>query len=131
MTIGPIRRDGATAAFLDAAAAGTFLLRRCRPSGHWAGPQEQRCSACGSTELVWEPASGRARLVSFSVAQGPPGVDGVRPQTVVGIGELEEGPWWWTQIVDAEVDTLAIGDELVADFAGAEGYETVPVFRLA
>ncbi len=67
MSVGPVGRNGATEEFFDGTAAGEFLLRRCRPHGHLSRPQAHQCCECGSTELTWIPASGRARLVSWVV----------------------------------------------------------------
>jgi uncharacterized protein len=129
--MGAVQRDGNTAAFLDGTARGEFLLRRCRRCGTVGGPQEAQCGQCGSTETQWFPASGDARVVSWSVVhgKGPDGTSG--PQAVIVVGELTEGPWWWTQILDAEPAQMATGRRLRVGFEPAVGGEYLPVFRLA
>jgi uncharacterized OB-fold protein len=128
-----VARDDNTAAFFDGTAGGQFLLRRCEPDGHLSRPQAPQCSTCGTTNLVWSPASGGARLVSWAVIparrsalEGTPG-----PPTVVAIAELDEGLWWWSQIVDADPDALAEGQRLRIRFETPDGAEAVPVFGLA
>ncbi len=127
MSVGPVGRNGATEEFFDGTAAGEFLLRRCQPHGHLSRPQARQCGACGSTELTWIPASGRARLVSWVVI---PARDREGEQ-LPAIGELEEGPWWWSKLVGADPDSLVEGMPLRLVYERAEGGEAVPVFVLA
>jgi len=134
MSVGPVARDDATAEFFDAAAAGRFLLRRC-PSGHVSEPTAVQCPVCAATDLASVPAGGGATLVSWAVSWSRP-VTGAEPRrTILVIGELDEGPWWWTQLAgcpDPETAALAPGLRLRIGFerAGAE-HEAVPVFMLA
>jgi uncharacterized OB-fold protein len=130
---GVVARDDNTAAFFDGTASGQFLLRRCEPDGHLSRPQARQCSTCGTTNLHWSPASGRARLVSWAVIparRSAPG-DTPVPPTVVAIAELDEGLWWWSQIVDTDPDALAEGQRLQIRFEAPDGGEAVPVFGLA
>jgi hypothetical protein len=133
VTVGLVGRDETTAAFFDGTAAGQFLIRRCSPAGHASRPQVRQCSTCGSTELRWEPASGQARLVSWAVVPGRRGGedDAPGPPTVVAVAELDEGPWWWSQIVGADPASLVEGQRLRIGFERAEGGEVVPVFEVA
>jgi uncharacterized OB-fold protein len=127
MSVGPVDRDEATAEFFDAAARGVFLLRRC-PAGHWSEPPAAQCTTCGSTALRWEAAAGGATLVSWAVtwAAAEPGPE--LAATVLVIAELDEGPWWWSQLTAADPAGLAVGDRLVISFAAEAGHEPVPVF---
>jgi hypothetical protein len=127
-----VARDERTAEFLDAAAAGQFLLRRCDVCQAISAPPARQCGQCGSTELSWQPAAGGASVVSWAVAHAKPAPDGtVATQTIV-IAQLDEGPWWWSQLVDAAPDAVATGTRLRIDFQRAgEESEYVPVFRLA
>jgi uncharacterized OB-fold protein len=130
---GPVARDENTAAFFDGTASGQFLLRRCDPDGHLSRPQARQCSTCGTTNLVWSPASGGARLVSWALipARRSAPEDSLEAPTVVAVAELDEGPWWWSQIVDADPDTLAEGQRLRIRFQAPDGGEAVPVFSVA
>ena len=131
MSVGPVQRDQATAEFFDGAAAGQFLLRRC-PSGHFSEPQAAQCTACASTELAYAAASGGATLVSWAVVAGR-GADGgkARP-TVLVIAEFDEGPWWWSQLEDADPGALAVGQRLTVAFRRPDSeHEPVPLFVLA
>ena len=125
-SLGSVRRDGNTAPFLDATARGEFLLRRCTSCQHIGGPQEALCPACGSSETGWVPAAGGAKVVSWSVVHARHA-----PPTITVIAEFDEGPWWWSQLVDADPDALSTGRRLRVGFEEADGGETLPVFRLA
>ena len=128
----PVARNEATAAFFDGTGRSAFLLMRCRPHRHWNRPQAERCAECGSPDLETAPASGRARLVSWAVVHARPGAGGAtEPPAVPAIVELEEGPWWWTQIVDADPASLRDGQSLVVRYERPEGSEAVPVFSPA
>ncbi len=126
MTVGPVGRNEASAAFFDGTSNGEFLLRRCTPHGHRSRPQAYQCSECESTDLSWVPASGRARLVSWVIIPARGG-DGDPPQIPV-IAELDEGPWWWSKLVGADPDRLAEGLSLRVTYEQADGGEAVPVF---
>jgi uncharacterized protein len=125
MTVGPVARDEATAAFFDGTAAGKFLLRRC-PDGHYSEPSAALCTTCAVPELRWEPAAGGAILVSWAVTWGKPAEEGPPLRTILVIAELDEGPWWWSQLADPTSEP-AVGQRLQIGFRPADG-EAVPVF---
>lgn len=118
MTIPAVARDDATEEFFDATAAGVYLIRRCEPHGHASKPQAVQCSVCRSQELRWEPASGRARLVSWAV---------LPTSSVVAIAELEEGPWMWAALVCGDAGNLHEGMGLRIGFERPAGSEAIPV----
>ncbi|HXP20266.1 MAG TPA: OB-fold domain-containing protein [Streptosporangiaceae bacterium] len=131
MAVGPVRRDDDTAEFFDAATDGVFLIRRCGQCSAAAEPQAKTCPSCGSADLRSEEASGGARVVSWSVVHGRQTVDGPPIRTVVVVAELDEGPWWWSQLADADPDTVHVGQRLRICFERSGEHEPVPVFRLA
>ena len=129
MTVGPVTRDAATAEFFDGTAAGQFLLRHCTDCGALSPPQAAQCERCCSTALDWRPASGDAILVSWTVAHGRPDASGTASRTILGIAELAEGPWWWSQIADADPAQLRVGTPLRIIFRRYDAqHEAVPVF---
>jgi len=126
MTVGPVDRDDATAEFFDGTAAGRLLLRRCE-HGHHSEPAVTHCTTCGSRSLEWSPAAGGASLVSWAVSWSKED-----EPTVLVIAELDEGPWWWSQLIAADPAALVVGARLRIAFARPEeGHEAVPVFELA
>jgi uncharacterized protein len=131
MTVGAVVRDERTAAFFDGTAAGQFLLRRCARCQAWLTPLAVQCGPCGSATLTWAPAAGGAKVVSWAVPHTRPDADGRTETTVIAVVELDEGPWWWTQIADAAPDAVTAGARLQVDFQRAsDESEYVPVFRL-
>jgi uncharacterized OB-fold protein len=70
-------------------------------------------------------------VVSWSVVhqRGPDGT--TAPSCIDVIAQFDEGPWWWSQVVDADSTDLRFGQPLEVAFLPAEGGEVLPVFRLA
>jgi uncharacterized protein len=131
MTMTRVVRDDSTAAFFDGTAQGEFLLRRCLAFGHLSAPSAQQCGVCGQTELDSVPAGGGATLVSWAVVHGRPSPDLPAPPTeVVAIAELDEGPWWWSTLLDAEPSQLHIGDRVRIVFVTPADSEAIPAYRL-
>jgi uncharacterized OB-fold protein len=132
MTVGPASRDAATAEFFDGTAAGQFLLRHCTACDSLSTPPAAQCEACCSTALDWRPASGDAILISWSVVHGKPDAAGTAGRTIVAIAELAEGPWWWSQVIDADPAQLRVGTPLRISFQRHDPrHEAVPVFTPA
>ena len=130
--VGPVVRDQATAAFFDGTAAGEFRLRHCADCGRLSAPQVQQCEHCGSTTLDWQPAAGGASIISWTVTHSKPADDGSTRTAVLAIAQLDEGPWWWSQIVGVDPAALTVGARLTIEFERAgPDFEAVPVFRLA
>jgi uncharacterized OB-fold protein len=125
MSVGPVARDAATAEFFDAAAAGRFLLRHCPACGALSAPQAAQCERCAATGLGWRDAAGDATLVSWTVSHGAPGSVPV----ILCIGELAEGPWWWSRIENAGPEELTVGAPLRIEYRRHDpGSEAIPVF---
>ena len=109
------------APFYAAAAEGRFLIRRCTAcrKPHWY--PRAVCPFCfGATE--WEGASGRGTLYSFSPMRR------ADPPYTVAYVTLAEGPVMMTNIVQCDVDTLRIGQDMRLVFVPSEGGPPVPCF---
>ncbi|MER5503952.1 OB-fold domain-containing protein [Streptomyces sp. NPDC002766] len=125
---GPARHDlpeadAFTRAYWDAAAGGRLLIRRCGACGRAHHYPREFCPYCWSEDVVWERASGRALLYTWSVVHRndlPP--FGERTPYVAAVVDLAEGPRMMTEVVGCEEP--AAGLELEATFR-----EGVPVFR--
>ncbi|MFF3876752.1 Zn-ribbon domain-containing OB-fold protein [Streptomyces sp. NPDC001978] len=133
MVNGPISRDSASADFFDGTRVGRFLLRRRRSTGEYLDARSVP-PPCDETDWEHVPARRGGRVVSWATVHGRR-VDGHEPDcTVVGIVELDEGPWWWCQLVgtDPESDLADLRVEVEFVSSGPEPeHETVPVFRPA
>lgn len=118
--------DSANAPFWQAAGEGVLLIKRCKACGeaHWY--PRPFCPHCGSGEVGWEPASGGGSIYSFTVTRkvGP-------VPYVLAYVTLDEGVTMLTNVVDAEMEALHIGQRVRVTFRQAEGGGAVPMFRPA
>lgn len=135
--------DAFTAPYWRAAADGRLLLRRCCAEECGVAHHYPRefCPRCWSEDVVWEEASGRAQLYTWSVVHRnalPPFHE--RTPYVAAVVELAEGPRMMTEIVDCAHGALSVGMELRVAFRAAQadgsggadsGEIAVPVFRPA
>jgi uncharacterized OB-fold protein len=118
-----------TQPFWEAAADGRLAVQRCGSCATHVFYPRIACPACGSRDLTWVEASGRATLLSYVINHLPaPGFEAVGPH-VIAIVRLEEGPTMMTNIVGVEPspDHLAIDMPLQVAFEHRHG-QTVPVF---
>jgi uncharacterized OB-fold protein len=74
-------------------ARGELLVQACGSCGKWRMPPRPMCPACRSTEVRWEPTSGRGRIWSFIVPHPPllPAYSEVAPYNAIVV-ELDEDP---------------------------------------
>jgi uncharacterized OB-fold protein len=112
--------------YWEAAARGRLLLRRCRSCGRAHHHPREFCPYCWSEDVVWEEASGRATLYTWSVVHRND-LPGFRERTpyVVAVVDLAEGPRTATEVVGCAPGRLRAGAELEVDFR-----EGAPVFKL-
>ncbi|MGO4330301.1 Zn-ribbon domain-containing OB-fold protein [Cupriavidus sp. 2TAF22] len=108
--------------FWEAAREGRLLVRHCKSCGkpHWY--PRTLCPFCmGDTE--WKQASGRGTIYSFSVTRRA----GPTPFCIAYV-KLEEGVTMMTHIVDCDLDTVRIGQEVKLTFTPTEDGPPVPTF---
>jgi uncharacterized OB-fold protein len=120
VSVGPVERDGRSAPFFDGTAAGAFLLRSYAACGAVSEPQALLRQACGSADLGWLPTGGGAAVVNWTVIHSKPSEDGTSDRMVLVIAELDEGPWWWSQVVDVDPQAMSEGMRLRLDFERAD-----------
>ncbi|WP_219822126.1 Zn-ribbon domain-containing OB-fold protein [Streptomyces sp. Ru62] len=129
--MGPVVRDRDSAEFFDGTRRGVFLLRHSR-TGEYLDPTTVPALS-EETGLTSVAASGTGRIVTWATVHG--GGDGRAPvRTVVGIVELDEGPWWWSRIVGVDPDEDLSDLRVEVDFVASgpdPRHEAVPVFRPA
>jgi uncharacterized OB-fold protein len=108
-----------TRPFFEAAARGELALPRCTGCGRFQWVPPERCRACGSGRLAWEPTSGRATLFSFAVVRRAL-LREFAPLVpfATGIATLAEDPALRlvTRFVDCAPEELRIGMPLRAVF---------------
>ena len=100
------------------------MIRRCKACGeaHWY--PRPFCPHCASEDTDWVPANGSGAIYSFTVTRkaGP-------VPYVIAYVTLDEGVTLLTNLVDAEIESLHIGQRVRVTFRQAEGGGAVPVFR--
>ncbi|WP_373083161.1 Zn-ribbon domain-containing OB-fold protein [Zhongshania sp.] len=120
--------DPADLPFWDGCEVGQFMLHRCNvcQRAYWPA---SRCIEHGDESMVWVAASGRGTLHTYTImhrAYIPSMKDKV--PFVVGVVELEEGPFYHSNIIDCDHDSLRVGMKLMAKMALHESGLTVPMF---
>ena len=128
MAIMPVRRDAATTTFFDGTARGELLLLRDEQTGELLDPRTD--TSFDRDRFVPVAASGRGTVVSWSVPHTrlP---DGSATQSIVGIVQLDEGPWWWAEIRGFTADESLDGASVVVGFersGDGEDDEVIPFF---
>ncbi|WP_349604828.1 OB-fold domain-containing protein [Cupriavidus sp. DF5525] len=111
--------------FWAAAREGRLLVRHCDSCGkpHWY--PRTLCPFClGTTH--WKQASGRGTIYSYSVTRRA----GPMPFCMAYV-KLDEGVTMMTQIVDCDLDTVRIGQQVLLRFAPSDGGAPLPTFTLA
>ena len=116
--------DSANAPFWQAAREGVLLIKRCNAcnEAHWY--PRPFCPHCGSDATESVPASGAGTIYSYTITRkaGP-------VPYVLAYVTLDEGVAMLTNIVDAEMESLRIGQRVGVAFRPAEGGGAVPVFK--
>lgn len=95
--------DPDTAEFWEAARAGTLMIGRCQDCGEAHYYPRHICPHCGSGKVTFEAASGDGVIYSYSVMRRAP-----IPYAIAYV-TLAEGPVMMTNIVDCDLDNLAVG----------------------
>jgi uncharacterized OB-fold protein len=82
-----------SAEFWAGCARGELLVQACAACGARRMPPRPMCPVCRSTEVRWEPTSGRGTIWSFIVPHPPllPAYSKVAPYNVIVVA-LEEDP---------------------------------------
>jgi uncharacterized OB-fold protein len=115
--------DPVTEAYWNAAKEGVLRIRRCTACGQVHFYPRPQCPFClGDTE--WVDASGRGTIYSVSITRraGPIAY-------AIAYVALEEGVTMLTNIVDCDLDMLAIGQPVQVTFKPAEGGWMIPMFK--
>ncbi len=113
-----------TAEFWKAAGEGRFLLRRCTAchETHWY--PRAICPFClGDT--AWEETAGTGTIYSWTVMRRAP-----EPYAMAFV-TLDAGPTMLADLVDVDLDGLAIGHTVRLVWSPTDGGPPVPSFTLS
>jgi uncharacterized protein len=89
----PDLREPTAAGFWEGTARGELLVQACGSCGAWRMPPRPMCPVCRSTEVRWEPTSGRGTIWSFCVPHPPllPAYSALAPYNVIVVA-ADENP---------------------------------------
>ena len=112
-----------TEAYWAAAKAGKLLLKKCNGCGETHYYPRAICPHCMSGDTAWFEASGKGRIYTFSVMRR------AKIPYVIAYVTLDEGVTMMSNIVDCDVDSVAIGQHVEVTFRATDGDQALPVFR--
>ena len=121
-----------TQPFWDGCAAGELRIQRCTDCGKPYFYPRPVCPDCGSANVEWFTASGRATLYSYVINhRAAPGFADDGPYAIAVV-QLEEGPRMMTNILGlpATPEALELDMPLQVTFE-ARGNVSLPQFRPA
>ena len=92
-------------------------MPRCRTCDQVFFYPREDCPRCLSNDLEWVTVSGRGRLHSFTVVRQPanPAFIGDVPYIYATV-QLDEGPRMISNVVECDIDDVAVDMPLVAVF---------------
>jgi uncharacterized protein len=114
-----------TKGYWDAAAQGRLVVKKCLACGKVHHYPRSLCPYCFSDNTDWQQASGRGTIYSYSVMRRTP-----VPYAIAYV-TLEEGVTMMTNIVDCDLDAIAIGQSVRLVFKPSDGGPPVPCFTPA
>jgi uncharacterized OB-fold protein len=124
--------DELTRPFWEAARKGQLVIQRCQESGRWFHPPRPLCTCCVSSDLAFEPVSGRGTVYTFVVMRDRRvrGFQDRVPYVNVWV-ELEEQPFLTVvaNLVDAEPKEARIGMPVEVTFERLTEDVALPQFR--
>jgi uncharacterized OB-fold protein len=112
-----------TQTYWDAIDQQRLLVKACRACGQAHYTPRDHCPHCFSADTHWLPASGRAVVYSWSVANR------ADPPYVVAYVQLAEGPMMLTNIVGCEPADVCIGQSVQVTFQPDAQGRTRPYFQ--
>ena len=114
-----------TAVYWESAKNGKLLVKTCNACGKLHYYPRTICPHCLSSDTDWVEASGKGTIYTYSVMR--------RTETpyVIAYVTLEEGVTMLSNIVECDVDGVAVGQTVEVVFRDTEGGHSLPVFRPA
>ena len=125
-----ITTDDWTEPFWNAAKENRLVAPRCGECGTYRFPPTPFCPECQSQNTEWPELPDTAKVFSFSIVRGLPGMTDLTIVAAVVEFEGINNVHVVTDVIDAVAEDVEIGSELSVDFIDiADGWK-LPVFRL-
>jgi uncharacterized OB-fold protein len=121
-----------TRPFWEAAKRHELVMPRCKTCDHLFFYPRSECPRCFSDNIEWVPVSGRGRLYSFTIVNQPanPAFRDDAPHAYAVV-QLDEGPRLVSNIVECDLEALAVDMPLVAVFDDVTPEWTLVKFKPA
>jgi uncharacterized protein len=121
-----------TKPYWEGCKAHQLKIQRCAECGHHQFYPRIYCTKCMSDRVEWVEASGRAKVLSYTIVHRPvsPAFKEEIPY-VVALVTLDEGPTMMTNLVRYAPNQLAIGMPVVVTFEDWTEEISIPKFRPA
>jgi len=120
-----------TAPFWEAADQGKLLLRRCLACQVVIWYPRSICPDCHSTDTEWFEASGRGVVYSCTTVRRGVGEFAEASPFNLSYIELAEGPRILSNVIDADPESIEIGQSVEVVFASTGNGTALPRFRPA
>ena len=124
-TIAAPQPNTETQAYWDAAGKGELLIQKCNDTGKFFCYPRARSPFTLSDNVEWVEAKGTGTIYSFSVMKR------AKIPFAIAYVTLDEGVTMMTNIVDTDLDALAIGQNVKVVFKPTEDGPPVPMFTPA
>lgn len=112
-----------TEAYWEAAKENILLLKKCDDCGKSHFYPRAICPHCSSSQTSWYRASGQGKIYSYSVMRR------AKIPYVMAYVTLNEGITMMSNIVECDMDTVHINQEVEVVFRETEGGHSLPVFK--
>ncbi len=123
--------DADSEAWWDAVQNRRLMVNACRACARNSLYSRPFCPHCWSEDVALVPASGRARLYTWSVVHENAAPFDSRTPYVLAMVDLDEGPRLMTVIEDCPDTALQADLELVLEFREEDDGFVVPIFKPA
>jgi hypothetical protein len=118
-----------TQPFWDATREGRLVLPRCDDCDFVIWYPRRLCPVCGSRNVSWFDAAGTGVVYTYTIVAKGAGAYRDAGPYVVAFVELDEGPRLMTNIVDAPVESVFVGQRVSVAFTPTEDGTALPRFR--
>lgn len=123
---------GETRAYWEGCRRHELRIQQCIACGHSQFYPRLYCTVCMSEQIEWVRASGRGRIMSFTVVYRPvTKAFAADVPYIVALIRLDEGPQLMSNIVECASERVTIGMPVIVTFEDRSEDVSVPVFRPA